>query len=96
MVNIFGYPCIPEKNPTKNHPLSNKKDHKSNIDPNTKGNDGMTLTFRCCSNGYSAGYKIQRVVLIERQKVTTKKGDKTCFFWIKRKFVQMSNKLCTM
>ena len=44
MVNIFGYPCIPEKNPTKNHPLSNKKDHKSNIDPNTKGNDGMTLS----------------------------------------------------
>lgn len=43
MVNIFGYPCIPEKNPTKNHLLSNKKDHKSNIDPNTKGNDGMTL-----------------------------------------------------
>ena len=45
MVNIFGYPCIPEKNPTKNHLLSNKKDHKSNIDSNTKGNDGMTLNF---------------------------------------------------
>ena len=46
MVNIFGYPCIPEKNPTKNHLLSNKKDHKSNIDSNTKGNDGMTLFNR--------------------------------------------------
>ena len=41
MVNIFGYPCIPEKNPTKNIFFQTKK--TTNIDPNTKGNDGLTL-----------------------------------------------------